>query len=256
MPQPSARQKRFELASKRQARFPYYILDIMTCTTTPVRKHLFADETGNFDFSRKSGATRYFILASITLRECGTVNARLQELRHQMAWEGHDHPGPFHATKDPAPVRNRVLGIIEDLDLRVDALVLEKAKAMPHIRATEERFYKHAWFYLMRFVLPRLNCRELLVVPASIGNNKRRTAFHDVVREVMQQVGTITYRTACWDANSDACLQVADYCGWALQRKWEMGDMIPYGRIQSKIRSEYDLFAPGRSFTTEGGGKQ
>ncbi len=58
MPQPSTRQKRFELASKRQARLPYYVLDIMTSTTTPVRKNLFADETGNFDFSRKPAAGR------------------------------------------------------------------------------------------------------------------------------------------------------------------------------------------------------
>jgi hypothetical protein len=62
--------------------------------------NLFADESGNFDFSRKSGASRYFILTSVTLLDCATVNLRLHELRHQMAWEGHDHPGPFHAATD------------------------------------------------------------------------------------------------------------------------------------------------------------
>lgn len=213
----------------------------------PQRLHVFADESGNFDFSRKKDATRYFILASVTLPDCVEVTARVNELRHQMAWEGHDHPGPFHAAKDPAPVRERVFSLIRSLDVQVDAVILEKAKAMPHIRLTDERFYQHAWFYLMRHVTPRLSCDELLVVTASLGNKKKkREAFYEAVRDVMRQVGRrMTYKTACWDASSDACLQVADYCGWAIQRKWEAGDAGPHGRIASKIRSEYDLFARG-----------
>lgn len=71
-------------------------------------------------------------------------------------------------------------------------------------------------------------------------------AFYDAVRDVMRQVGGhIRYKTACWDASSDGCLQVADYCGWAIQRKWEAGDPGPYSRIASKIYSEYDLFGRG-----------
>jgi hypothetical protein len=207
--------------------------------------HLFADESGNFDFSRNRGASRYFILTSVTLRDCATVNTRFHELRHQMAWEGHDHPGPFHAAIDPGPVRNRVFGLIEAQDLRVDAVVIEKAKAMPHTRTSEERFYQHAWFYLMRYVAPRLSCSELLVVTASLGTKKRRLAFYEIVQGVMRQVGRTTYKTACWEATSDSCLQVADYCGWAIQRKWESSDPTPYSRIAGKVKSEYDLFAAG-----------
>src|SRR5262245_7278600 len=216
---------------------------------TPVRKYLFADESGNFDFSRNPGATRYFILAAVTLEDCSEVNAGFHELRHQMAWEGHDHPGPFHAAHDPAPVRERVFGLIESLAFQIDALIVEKAKAMPHVRLTDERCYKHACFYLMKYAVPRLGCSELLVVTASLGNKKKkRAAFYEAVQDVMRQVGRITYRTACWDASSDSCLQVADYCGWALQRKWEADDSGPYNRLGSKVRSEYDLFASGTTF--------
>lgn len=211
----------------------------------PGRLHVFADESGNFDFSRKRDATRYFILAAVTLADCFEVDTRFSELRHQMAWEGHDHPGPFHASKDPAPVRNRVYGLIDSLDLQVDAVILEKAKAMPQVRSTEERFYQHAWFYLMKYVTPRLSCDELLVVTASLGKKKKREAFYEAVRNVMRQVSRIKYKTACWDSSSDSCLQVADYCGWAIQRKWEAGNPEAHDRIASKIRSEYDLFARG-----------
>lgn len=64
----------------------------------------------------------------------------------------------------------------------------------------------------------------------------------------MKQVGGSNYGTACWDADSDACLQVADYCGWAIQRKWERGDTHFHGRLSPRIGSEYDLFARGTDF--------
>ena len=210
------------------------------------RTHIFADESGNFDFSRGRGASRYFILTSITLEDCVSVNTQFLQLRHGMAWEGHDHPGPFHAATDPAPVRNRVFSLIEALDLTIDAVIVEKAKAMPSFRPFEERFYQHAWFFLMSYVAPRIVCDEMLVVSASLGGRKKkRQAFYDTVRSVVTRVSRKAYKTACWDATSDACLQVADYCGWAIQRKWESSDPIPHGRIASKIRSEYDLFAKG-----------
>ncbi len=53
------------------------------------------------------------------------------------------------------------------------------------------------------------------------------------------------YRTACWESSSDGCLQVADYCGWAIQRKWEAGDAAAHSQIADKIRSEYNLFGRG-----------
>ena len=55
-------------------------------------------------------------------------------------------------------------------------------------------------------------------------------------------------KRTCWDAGSDACLQVADYCGWAIQCKWESDDSAPFTRIERKVRSEYDLFARGAKF--------
>lgn len=127
------------------------------------RVHLFADESGNFDFSRGQGATRYFILTTVLLEECSTISLEFQNLRHEMAWEGIDHPGPFHAHNDPPPVRERVFDIICKHDVQVHSLVLEKAKARPDLRATQEGFYQCAWHYLMRFVAPQLNSREMLV---------------------------------------------------------------------------------------------
>lgn len=211
------------------------------------RRYVFADESGNFDFSRKRDATRYFILTTITTRSCA-VGQKLLELRRDLAWEDLGLGGEFHATTDSQAVRDRVFATVAPFEFRVDATVIEKAKADPQIRCSEERFYQHAWYYHMKYLAPTITCSddEVLLVAASLGTHKRRQVFRTAIEDVMQQVsGSTPFRVASWAAASEPCLQVADYCSWAVQRKWERGDSRSYDLIKRKIKSEYDLFARG-----------
>jgi len=54
-------------------------------TAASHRRHVFADEAGNFDFSRRPGATAYFILCTVTLDDPSTVGAGLLDLRRDLA---------------------------------------------------------------------------------------------------------------------------------------------------------------------------
>lgn len=213
------------------------------------RISVFADESGNFDFSRKQGASRYFILTTIACPSFHAGDALLR-LRREIAWEGHGTDSEFHATTDTQAVRDRVFDVLRAHEFRVDATILEKAKANPHTRSTEDRFYKLAWWLHMKHVAPRIvRARdELFVVGASLGVKKKRAVMHDAVKDVIRRVSpTTNFRTASWNAHSEPCLQVADYCCWALSRKWEKEDDRSYVLIQDKIRSEFDVFRSGRT---------
>ncbi|HET6765090.1 MAG TPA: DUF3800 domain-containing protein [Longimicrobiaceae bacterium] len=211
------------------------------------RKYIFADESGNFDFSRKPGASRYFILTTIACHSCAPGDALLN-LRRELVWDGHGLASEFHATDDTQAVRDRVFETIAGAAFQVDVTILEKSKALPRIRATDELFYRYAWYLHLKHVAPRFArpCDELLVVGASLGTRKKRNAMHTAVHEVVQQVTpTATFRVAAWAAHSDPCLQVADYCCWALSRKWERGDTRSYDLISRKIATEFEVFARG-----------
>ena len=135
-------------------------------------------------------------------------------------------------------------------DLRIDTTILEKSKARPHIRESEELFYKYAWYYHMRSLAPKVASHpdELMVIAASIGTKRKLRDFRYAVEDVMEQTSpTREMRVDMWQAAVDPCLQVADYCCWAIQRKWEMGDNRSYDLIRDKIQSEYDLFRRGRT---------
>jgi len=211
------------------------------------RKYVFADECGNFDFSSKPGASRYFILVTVTVDTC-SVGQQLLDLRRDLALQGFGLDREFHAAHDPKPMRDKVFAAIATSPMRIDAVILEKSKAYPSVRVSDERFYKTAWYQHMKYVAPKIavSTDDLLVVSASIGSNAKKRAFHAAVTDVIRQVSpTAKARVASWSAASDPCLQVADYCAWAIQRKWEAGDRQGYDLIKCFVQTEFDLFASG-----------
>jgi hypothetical protein len=203
------------------------------------RQFLFADECGNFDFSGKAEASKYFILVTVSVGNYGIGDALLS-LRRALAWEGIGLDREIHATTDFQSVRDRVFQVLDPFAFRVDATILEKAKVRS-IHTSDERFYKAAWWLHMRYLAPRIvrGDDELLVVSASLGTRRTRARFRSEVEDVVRQVSpTATYRVASWDVASEPCLQVADYCAWAIQRKWERADTRSHVLIAEKIASE------------------
>jgi uncharacterized protein DUF3800 len=214
-----------------------------------MKRYMFADEAGNFDFTRNQGATKYFILCTITMDNCD-MGDELMKLRRGMVRDGLSLDGELHATTDAQAVRDRVFGLISGGGLRIDATILEKAKAQPRVRPTDDRFYKYGWFFHLKYVAPRIGLKandELQVTAASVGTAKKRKTFREAVDDVIDQVvdRNVKWRLAFWPAASDPCLQLADYCTWAIQRKWETKDTRSYKLIAPFVETEFDLWSVG-----------
>ena len=210
------------------------------------RVHIFADEAGDFEFSRNRNVSRYFILCTVTMASCQVAEALLA-LRRQLAWDGLELGEYFHASTDKQAVRDQVFALITNHEFSVQATVMEKSKAQPQVRVSRPRFYKYGWLYHFRHgTRPQLTCTtELLVTTASIGTKKERISFTRAVNDVMNQTARIDWKTDFCPASADPCLQVADYCAWAIQRKWEREDSRSYDLISDRITYEYDLWSRG-----------
>ncbi len=212
-------------------------------------RYAFADEAGNFDFSRKQGASRYFILCTVSIDDPAGVVAALSQLQMDLAWEGNHLDSVFHATEDPQTVRDRVFQIIQGFELKVDATILDKRKAQPHLQS-EASLYKMAWFLHFRYVASMLAKQEdrLFVGAASLGTKKKQRDFYKAIDDVVWQTSSCdSYRVAFWPYISHACLQVADYCTWAIQRRWERDDDRSHTLIRDKIRTEYPIWQYGNT---------
>jgi Protein of unknown function (DUF3800) len=213
----------------------------MTC------RYVFADEAGDFTFKRKTGASKYFLLCTLTTDDCSLSNALL-DIRRDLVARGDSDRDKLHATSDSQATRDKVFACLDGHSFRVDATILEKSKAQPQTRTTEAVFYQYAWYYHFKHVGPRLlmDDKKLLVTAAALGQKKTKATFKHVVNNTLQQT---THRDR-WevtfiDSAKDPLLWAADYCAWAIQRKWESNDCRSYDLIAGKINTEFDIWRSG-----------
>jgi hypothetical protein len=221
-------------------------VDASWCPTAS-RKHLFADEAGDFNFSPKKEASRYFIICTVCMDGCD-IGHKLLELRRELAWSKAPLGDYFHASEDKQAVRDRVFELIARDKFAVDATIMEKCKAQPQTRTSDARFYQYGWYFHLKHVAPRVMCgaNELMITAASLGTKREQAHFTSTVNDVAQQIGTaFAWATSFCASAADPCLQIADYCTWAIQRKWEKADTRSYDLIKDKILREYDLWQWG-----------
>ena len=81
----------------------------------------------------------------------------------------------FHASEEQQEVRNEVFKVLNQFNFRIDATILDKPKTYEKIRASDELFYKYAWYYHMKYVAPRVATAadDLMVIAASIGTKRK-----------------------------------------------------------------------------------
>ena len=152
--------------------------------------------------------------------------------------------------KIPKPSAIRCSSFCKTIGFGLIQQFLEKRRTIPRLQADKERFYKQAWYLHFKYVA---QCAvspkdELLVVVASWGTKGRRRAIKLGLEDVVAQVTSCDWRVAFWEAHSEPCLLVADYCSWALQRKHERGDARSYDLIKDKVSSEFKPFEKGNSW--------
>jgi hypothetical protein len=225
---------------------------------TKNRLFLFGDESGCLVFKKNGTASRYFVLATACFRGPGSAS-ELLSLRRELLWlrnKGAIRTGTridshFHATADEKSIRHAVYRRIKSLEFRVDATILEKQKAMPHITADSADFYKYAWFYHLKHVSGKIikDCdTELHLLPSAIGTSRKRANFLNSVNNVVQQLMPRSNWSVDFEQSSaDPGLQVADYCAYAIYQKWERGNDTWYRYISNKVCSEFDLWKNGKT---------
>ena len=212
--------------------------------------YIFLDESGNFDF--ESPETRYFVMTSVSMYRPFPVCEALDSCKHDFLEDGLDIEY-FHCSPDKNHVRERVMGLIADHleDMRIDSLIVEKRETPPELRE-ERRFYLETLVRLLKNVLPEeqvLNTEQVIVITDAIPVKKNRKAFEKVIKDTLAEKlkRGVKYRVLHHSSRSHYGLQVADYCCWAVFRKWQRGETAHYDRIKGAVRNEFSIFRNGRN---------
>ncbi len=210
--------------------------------------YLFLDEGGNFDFSPRG--TRYFVLTSIATRRPFNAHFGLDDYRHDCLEFGLDTEY-FHCAEDNTHVRAKVFDLITThlRQFSIDSLVVEKSKTGPALRG-DKWFYPEMLGYLLRHAIEketRKGVEEVIVITDTIPLKKKRQAIEKAVKLVLGHIlpTGIRYRVLHHSSRSHYSLQIADYCNWALFRKWERGDDSAYRLVHREVRRAFDIYRSG-----------
>src|SRR5579863_8460113 len=159
-----------------------------------------------------------------------------------LAWRGVHLGAVLHASEDPQAVRDEVFGVLARCELRIDATIIAK-RDVPAALRDAHALYRYAWHeHLARIAgeIARPGDR-LLAVASDLGTRKRRGAFHLAVDDGVRSSARCPHRVAFWPNMSEPCLVVADYCTWAIQRRWERNDPRSQVLLADKISSETEI---------------
>lgn len=210
--------------------------------------YIFLDEGGDFNFSPTG--TKFFTITSVAKVRPFLVSRALHSLKYDLMEEGFDVE-TFHASEDKQKTRDRVFAIIQaNLETPViDSLVVEKRKTGPALQVPA-KFYPRMMGYLLKYVLERANMRgisEVIIVTDSIPLQKKRKAIEKAIKLTLRAElpEGIPFRVLHHASKSSFGLQIADYCNWAIYRRWQRDDTRSYDLIKHGIRSEFDIFRNG-----------
>jgi hypothetical protein len=213
--------------------------------------YIFLDESGDLGFT--SAGSRYFVLSSVIMQRPFDLYRALEDLRYTCLEEGSEFEY-FHCTNNTRSVRDRVFDLLGSgmTGKTLDSLIIEKPKTGPALRH-EDRFYPEMLAYLLRYVLNRPAIKaasEVIVITDTPPLRRRRNATEKAVKTSLAKMlpRGIPYRIVHHSSQAHYGLQIADYCSWAIFRKYETGDRSAYDRIRSAIWSEFDIFQTGTRY--------
>ena len=148
-------------------------------------------------------------------------------------------------------MRNCVFEIINTRlpQIRIDSLIIEKRKTISSLRK-ESKFYPRMFKYLLSYVIGGYNLnlfQEIIVFTDSLPVQKKKRAIEKAIKEFLTNKlpREITYHIFHHASKSNHYLQIADYCNWAIYRKWERQDLRSYEIIKGVVKSEFDIFRKG-----------
>ncbi|OIN96992.1 hypothetical protein AUJ66_04665 [Candidatus Desantisbacteria bacterium CG1_02_38_46] len=216
--------------------------------------YLFFDESGNFDFS--SQGSQHLVFTSLLSTTPFGLMEKLNELDNKLLKEGQNIK-LFHASEDSQIIRNKVFDILKSDDsYEIDSIIIEKPKNHP----TRNYFVIYLEIYkcLLQYIFKRYSFNKVFIFTDSIPFTKKRDFVEKGIKVALRRLlgGNENKRFYIFHhpSESNYCLQAADYCGWAIYRKYgDWGDIEvrPYKAIEQRIKSEFNYYKPGRDIFYE-----
>lgn len=209
--------------------------------------YIFLDESGDlgFDFSKKR-TTSFFIITVFYVKNKRNVERVVKTVFKEL-FKKHKHKsGVLHANKENKITRKKLLSKLNELDIKVMVIYLNKNKVYTKLQNEKNILYN----YVTNILLDRIYSKKLVPVNQHINliasrketnkflNNNFRAYLSNQVSSNHSLDIEINIKTPYEEKG----LQAADFLSWAVFRKYEYSDDSYYKLFRAKIVEENGLF--------------
>lgn len=204
--------------------------------------YVFMDEAGEYTFHAKSG--KYLVYTGIVTAMPTLFSHELADLKYRLLADGLCIER-FHASEDKQAVRDRVFDIITGSPhFAVHSIIVRKNRVNPVLY--KFGVYSVAYRTMLKYLVGRRTFDRVHIIVDTVPDKQQQTALKQTLKQRAEEaLGAIPFTIDHHNSAAHALLQVADYCAWAVMRKWQSGDVRSYGLIRNKMRNEFDLYERG-----------
>ena len=206
--------------------------------------YVFLDESGNLDFSPIG--TKYFVLTSMMMARPFRINCALDRHLYDCIDNGIDIEY-FHCYNDSKRTRRSVFDLMTPYlgSIDIDCLILEKSTMSADLR-TGSRFYPAMFRRLINLAMRSRATdtipTEVVIITDTVPINRGRRAVEKAIRTALATaLPNVQHRSLHHQSRSHYGLQIADYCSWAIFRKWEVGDDSWFAYVEPAMRQEITI---------------
>lgn len=214
--------------------------------------YIFVDEAGDMDFSAKG--SRHYMFNFLVKTRPFQLHEHIANFRYELIERNLDpfidrklDIESFHAHNDNKHIKKRMFEIISTFGpdaVKVYSYILEKPKVHPEKRKEATRFYIDNLAFATSQLLEKLAIQSNFIIitdrlPVKKMKNALLKALKTGIETHSKEIGKpLSYSIHNHCSASSSNLQIIDYIGWAIYRKYEHGDDTYYEMIDQYLVEE------------------
>ena len=230
-----------------------------------LNNYFFVDESGDTTFynrkgewivGKETGASPILIMGFIRTTEPEFLRKKLNELKNEIVNDLYLRDIPsmkktkisFHAKDDCPEVRYKVFTLLKDLPFYCNIVVARKTEnVFKKFNGNTQNLYDTLITHLFKNILQLSNNNYIYI--ATRGSKKRQEPLEEAIHNSLiytennlNHTINSTQKILPQTPSGELCLQIVDYCNWAIQRAFIQNDMRYYNFLKEKFGLIVDLY--------------
>ena len=208
---------------------------------------IFLDESGDLGFNPKKRNSKYFIVTVLSVKDKKPIEKIIKRVHANLRKKNKKLSGGIlHAYKEKSVTRKRILKALNEKEISIMTIYLNKDKVYTKLREEKHVLYN----YVVNILLDRIMTKKLIEFsgPVNLYAAKRETNkflnenFKDYLKQKVSSSHKLKIEVEIKTPSEEKSLQATDFISWGIFRKYELGDDSYYNIIKSRIVEENPLF--------------